>query len=306
MNPQNASPDRATLRAECETAMMEAFALGKDINDSQEDRLAELFTLFPDLREEYRELCELARAAQRFDAPIPPDWERAEQRFVAALSLRAEAIQTRTIQEEITQEEIIPKNAREQAQSLVTNIAKSVKKARVGAIFSLSAKSVVARRFALAASFAVIFVCGAWFGRSASGGDEAEFFASATKSQTHALRETSAAASLEPFLHDAHLLLIGVMSMNAECGVANPQALDAQRRRGLELLKQARSLRLALSAAAPGERQALSGLNQVEYALVEIVGAQPSALTTRDLRRLQAETDYALCEVSTLLALRNK
>ena len=294
MNPQNTHPDRAALRAECEAAMMEVLALGEErARQNLSPRLAELFTLFPDLREEYDELLSVARAAKLVAAPIPPDWERAEQRFVAALRLRSEELR---FEERSSESAAMKENKRH-----------SVRTSSAARIFALSS-SVGFARWASAAALVVAgfasgaFVGGYFFGKS----DETR--ANNEKNEWARLAALPEAQEerLEPFLQDAHLLLIGVMSMNAECGVANPQALDAQRRRGLELLGEARSLRMSLSAAAPDKRQALNGLNQVEYALAEIAGARPHELTTQNLRRLQAETDYALCEVSSLLALRNK
>jgi hypothetical protein len=106
-------------------------------------------------------------------------------------------------------------------------------------------------------------------------------------------------AELKNYLNDAHLLMLGVMAMNAECGIANPHTLTSQRERCVELLARSSRVQAGLSGE---ERQRMAFvLSEVESALAELADVQPASCNTMKIRQLQERTDYALCEVSNVL-----
>lgn len=276
------------LRAECEARMMEALQhdSSKPIPESDSkrlasehlatERLAELFVLFPDLKQEYTEM--LATLGMMRSHTATPrrkeeEWSALEERIYARIGVSAVPAPTSAITP--------PKRAQ---------------------ILSLQPIARGLMRFgAVAAIFVGGLIVGRWSISEAQGTQDAIMLARNAALEKHILSQGNTRQSeAENFLHDAHLLMLGVMAMNAECGISHPQALVAQRERCVRLMAQAQELRRTIS---PEERQRLAHvIVQVECALAELAGTQPAHINASMIRQLQARTDDALCEVNTALA----
>lgn len=275
------------LRAECEARMMEALLLetpdslsdtvAESITESVTERLSELFVLFPDLKKEYEEMrvaLGMLQSISTVPARKDEDWSALERRISARIGGNGEF-------------------------GTLVATATAAAAPKRASIFALP---LILRNIA---AIAAIFVAGLFIGRWSLGETQREHTVSAlTDSEAFELRSSWQHRSQEretaDFLNDAHLLMLGVMAMNAECGTVNPQTLVAQRERCVALMAQAQELRQTLS---PRERERLAHvIVQVEFALAELAGTQPSSFTASTIRKLQAHTDNALCEVSAVLA----
>lgn len=278
-------PQNRHLRAECEARMMEALGRNDadELAESAQERLAVLFALFPDLQKEYKEMQMTLGVIQSLSIPSQrshDEWSALERRIVAHVGAEAPV--------DMAPPDSIPQ--------------------RVSTIFALYPISLAVRRLA---AIAAIFLGGIFLGRwsvsgEASGKQDRITLAEHSAAQNTALERRISSqgeaqeTEAEHFLNDAHLLMLGVMSMNAECGVANPKTLVAQREQCIALMAQAQELRRTLS---PEERMRLAHvIVQVEFALAELAGTQPAAVNASMIRKLQAHTDDALCEVSAALA----
>lgn len=268
------------LRTECQARMMDA--LGRNdadrLPESAQERLAELFALFPDLKKEYEEM-QMTLGVMQSSSMLPPrsneEWSVLERRILARVGAEAPT--------DAVSSDSIPQ--------------------RTSAIFALYPISLAITRVA---AVAAIFLGGIFLGRwsvsgEASGKQDRVTLAQNTAFEHRILSQGEAQETdAEHFLNDAHLLMLGVMSMNAECGVADPKTLVAQREQCIALMAQAQELRRTLS---PEERQRLAHvIVQVEFALAELAGTQPAAVNASMIRKLQSHTDDALCEVSAALA----
>ncbi len=285
-SPANTSPNNEQnrhLRAECEARMMEALTAGESAtttaSESVTERLSELFVLFPDLKKEYEEM-RVALGMLQSISNVPTrkneEWSALEQRITERLGLTA---------------------------NVGTDVSTAIpKRASIFALYRVVPSRIVRSMVAVAA----IFISGIFIGRWSLGEVRREPNSSAfTDSDAFERRSSWQGRSQEReaahFLNDAHLLMLGVMAMNAECGTINPQTLVAQRERCVALMAQAQELRQTLS---PRERERLAHvIVQVEFALAELAGTQPSSLNASMIRQLQAHTDNALCEVSAVLAM---
>lgn len=246
--------------------------------ESAQERLAELFALFPDLKKEYEEMQMTLGVMQSSSMPSPrsnDEWSVLERRILTRVGAEAQI--------NAVSSDSIPQ--------------------RTSTIFTLYPISLAITRVA---AVAAIFLGGIFLGRWSVSGEASD------KQDKTVLAENSGferrissqgetqETDAEHFLNDAHLLMLGVMSMNAECGVANPKTLVAQREQCIALMAQAQELRRTLS---PRERQRLAHvIVQVEFALAELAGTQPAAVNASMIRKLQSHTDDALCEVSAALA----
>lgn len=265
------------LRAECEARMMEALQYDslKLLPESASERLAELFVLFPDLKQEYTEmLATLGMMRSHTAAPRrkEEEWSALEERIYERVGVSAVA---------------------------ATSAIAPPKRAQI-----LTLQPIV-RGLMRFGAVAAIFVGGLFIGRwsmnEAPQTQDAIMLArNAALEQRISSQGDMRQSEAENFLHDAHLLMLGVMAMNAECGISHPQALVAQRERCVRLMAQAQELRRTIS---PEERQRLAHvIVQVECALAELAGTQPAHINASMIRQLQARTDDALCEVNTALA----
>lgn len=255
-----------------------------ELPESSQERLAVLFALFPDLQKEYTEMQMTLDVIQSSSIPPPrsnDEWSALERRIVARVGAEVPI-------------EVAPTDSIRQQTS---------------AIFALYPVSLaVARLAAVAAIFLGGILLGRWSASSEASdkqdkGTLAEHSTAQNTAFEHRISSQGEAQETEAehFLNDAHLLMLGVMSMNAECGVANPKTLVAQREQCIALMAQAQELRRTLS---PEERLRLAHvIVQVEFALAELAGTQPAAVNASMIRKLQAHTDEALCEVSAVLAV---
>ena len=275
MNPNNHSPilptnpDNSSLRAECEELMREALS-GTGTENALSQRLSELFVLFPDLKREFEEMQSIAGAMRSHSAPTRSDaeWTGLESRIVKRLE-----------------------------QTTLGTVAAPSTKAR---LTLLPTRRVWMRIAAIAAVFVGGILLGRWSNYRGEEHRETVRIAENTAFEQAAGQKRE----VTNFLNDAHLLMLGVMAMNAECGVSHPQALVAQRERCVELMARAQELRHGLS---PEEKQHLAHvIVQVESALAELAGTHSSSVNATTIRHLQDRTDDALCEVTTKLAFEKK
>ncbi|MCU0425582.1 MAG: hypothetical protein MUF71_08150 [Candidatus Kapabacteria bacterium] len=270
MNPtsnHNAPENPQNLAAACEELMQEALA--GTLTDAESMRLTELFRSFPQLHSEFVELQSITERCRAIPSPNnnTDEWQNLENR----INTRLEAL-------------------------LAQSPTKSPTSKPLTLIQRLPGRQVFIRTAALAA----MFVGGIFVGLQTNNSSlEAQSQQQATVSLTSNSLTTND-EELTNFLHDAHLLMLGVMAMNAECGLPHPQTLVAQRERCVELLSRAQSLRQNLP---PQERQHFTQvIMQVESALAELAATQPSLVNAGTIRNIQHRTDDALCEVTTLLA----
>jgi hypothetical protein len=291
---QNSEQNRH-LRAECEARMMEALQQnpaervqeGASENLSSErlatERLAELFVLFPDLRQEYQEMLSVLGTMGTYTAPprSQDEWSSLEQQIFSRVGLRLSP----------SSDALSADNAPK-------------KQARMFMLHPVS--QVLVRLTAIAAIFVGGLFAGRWSLKKEIDTQDALTLVGRNAVEQHISSQGNISqgdipqSEAEHFLHDAHLLMLGVMAMNAECGISHPQTLVAQRERCVALMAQAQELRRTIS---PQERQRLAHvIVQVEYALAELAGTQPASVNASMIRQLQAHTDDALCEVATVLA----
>lgn len=263
------------LRAECEHYMSDA--LHDALPEYAERRLAELFTLFPDLEREFSELPSAITALRlRYTAPerSTTEWMALESRITSRLE-QIPAQQAPMEQQPLDQPEIVKKKA---------------------SILYLP----IIHGFLRFAAVAAVFCGGILLGRQSQAEQAINTLTDTTPFRVATTDPAVQRSDIHDFLQDAHLLMLGVMAMNAECGVSHPETLIAQRERCVELMARAQELRQSLS---PEERARLAHvIVQVESALVELAGTQPSSVNASTIRHVQARTDDALCEVNTALA----
>lgn len=256
------------LRKECEELMKESLAGA--LTDEDSKRFSELLLLFPEARRELEMLQVTAQQCREYT--VPERNKEAQAQLEERIITRLEEISTHTA-----------KRARRSPLTLITRLPSRKFIWQVGGM-------------------AAVFVCGIALGRWTNAGQQHTAYSS--NPDIMRLASTNATQSekeeLQNFLHDAHLLMLGVMSMNAECGVPHPQTLIAQRERCVELLARAQALRHNLRPH--DERHFAQVIMQVESALAELAATQPAAVNAVTIRSIQNRTDDALCEVTTALA----
>lgn len=271
MNPNNhspippANPDKSSLRAECKELMREILSGGADAESTIQQRLSELFVLFPDLKCEFEEMQSIAGAMRSHSEPARSnaEWTDLENRIV-----------------------------------------KRLEQTTLGAAASPLLLLPTRRVWMRVAAIAAVFVGGILLGRWSNYRGEEHRETVRIAENTAFEQAAGQKREVTNFLNDAHLLMLGVMAMNAECGVSHPQALVAQRERCVELMARAQELRHGLS---PEEKQHLAHvIVQVESALAELAGTHSSSVNATTIRHLQDRTDDALCEVTTMLAFEKK
>lgn len=255
------------LRKECEELMKESLAGA--LTDEDFKRFSELLLLFPETQHELEALQVTVQQCREYTVPerSKEEWMQLEERIIT----RLEKISTQTA-----------KRARRSPLTLITRSPSRKFVWQVGGM-------------------AAVFVCGIALGRWTNAGQNNNYSSNPGMMRLAGTNATQPEKEeLQNFLHDAHLLMLGVMSMNAECGVPHPQTLIAQRERCVELLARAQALRHNLR---PHDEQHFTQvIMQVESALAELAATQPAAVNAVTIRSIQNRTDDALCEVTTALA----
>lgn len=255
------------LRKECEELMKESLAGA--LTDEDFKRFSELLLLFPETQHELEALQVTVQQCREYTVPerSKEEWMQLEERIIT----RLEKISTQTA-----------KRARRSPLTLITRLPSRKFVWQVGGM-------------------AAVFVCGIALGRWTNAGQNNNYSSNPGMMRLAGTNATQPEKEeLQNFLHDAHLLMLGVMSMNAECGVPHPQTLIAQRERCVELLARAQALRHNLR---PHDEQHFTQvIMQVESALAELAATQPAAVNAVTIRSIQNRTDDALCEVTTALA----
>lgn len=269
-----------TLRAECEQLTEKAFVEGwAALSDIENQRLQKLWNIFPTVKQEFDAM---NVTIQRVNTTYSKNSEQSEEQW-KSLENR---IVTR-VQGTRNSESAFAKKTTPQPQlTLVHNLRRygwSV--ARIAAVFAVGL---------LAGRFAPTLLL-------SSNSNNAHSFTTARNAtfQTMSFRPSVEQEAMQAYLKDAHLLMLGVMAMNAECGVSNPRTLSSQRERCVELLSRSQSVQAGLS---PSERVRVARvMNEIESALAEFADVQPASCNASTIRQLQKRTDYALCEVSSAL-----
>lgn len=255
------------LRKECEELMKESLA--GTLTDEDFKRFSELLLLFPETQHELEALQVTVQQCREYTVPErnKEEWMQLEERIIT----RLEKISTQTA-----------KRTRRSPLTLITRLPSRKFVWQVGGM-------------------AAVFVCGIALGRWTNAGQNNNYSSNPGMMRLAGTNATQPEKEeLQNFLHDAHLLMLGVMSMNAECGVPHPKTLIAQRERCVELLARAQALRHNLR---PHDEQHFTQvIMQVESALAELAATQPAAVNAVTIRSIQNRTDDALCEVTTALA----
>ncbi|TAE28916.1 MAG: hypothetical protein EAZ92_07475 [Candidatus Kapaibacterium sp.] len=244
-------------------------------------RLAELWSIFPDLKHEYDAMQETVRRMNtlRDSASLhsEQDWHLLENRIVARV---------------------------EEKNTTLNNVTKSHNLTLIQRLKSSTNASFGVISFGTMLRIAAVFLVGIavgrfmplWHNGSNAAQHQAFLLASA---QNASAQKTNERAEMRMYLKDAHLLMLGVMAMNAECGLANPHTLASQRERCVELLARSSSVQARFT---PAERQRMAHvMGEIESALAELADVQPASCNATQIRELQARTDDALCEVSSVL-----
>ena len=294
MNPESSSPQtpHQTLRAECEQLTEKAFIEGLAVlNDAENQRLCALWVMFPDVQQEFDAM---NATMQHVETTYSQNIERSEEQW--------QSLENRIV-------------TRVQGSSGPT-LAFAKKRTAPAPTFAPTSTLTLVhtlRRYGWsAARIAAVFVVGILAGRFApvfspilsSSSSSTQALASAQHGtfQTMSFRPSVEQEAMQTYLKDAHLLMLGVMAMNAECGVSNPHTLSSQRERCVELLSRSQSVQAGLS---PSERVRVARvMNEIESALAEFADVQPASCNASTIRQLQKRTDYALCEVSSALSER--
>lgn len=272
MNPnsQSYTPDDTILRAECERLTEQAFTEGLSrLCDQEQLRLYELWAKFPDIQQEFVAMQAIVADIKTHYTPETElktdDWNALEHRITSG----------------VVGERMQPTSKHS----------------------SLTLVKVIRRYGWLGTRLAAVFIVGLFIGRfffpisqSTQNFTQHSFTAEAIRNHD---REQ---AEVRSYLNDAHLLMLGVMAMNAECGLSNPHTLASQRERCVELLARSSRIQAGLQGA---ERQRMGRvLAEIESALAELAEVHPSSCNSMQIRQLQARTDDALCEVSSVLRER--
>jgi hypothetical protein len=268
------------FRAECEHLTRQAFTEGLErLCDSEQVRLYELWTMFPDLKQEFEALQGTVRFVKNRYTPVQersdPDWQSLEERINAR---------------------VLDNNSSQRSSATERTPLRLVR--------FISAQT--QQRLVLVSRIAAVFVLGLLCGKfilplMSNQGLQAN---TPNTSSNHIVQASTINADSHPeemrrYLNDAHLLMLGVMAMNAECGVSNPHTLLSQRERCVELLARSSRVQAGLTT---GEREHMAHvMSEIESALAELADVQPASCNAVKIRQLQKRTDYALCEVSTVL-----
>jgi hypothetical protein len=265
-----------TLRAECEHLTEKAFVEGSAaLTTLEHQRLQELWSIFPELKHEFDAM---NLTIQRVNATYSNNNERSEEQWNSLENRIITRVQG------ARDSEVASTTITQPKLTLVQNLRRygwSV--ARIAAVFVVGL---------FAGHFAPIL--------SSSSNNATSFaFRQNDTFQTMSFRPSVEQEAMQAYLKDAHLLMLGVMAMNAECGVSNPHTLSSQRERCVELLSRSQRVQAGLSAS---ERVRVARvMNEIESALAEFADVQPASCNASTIRQLQKRTDYALCEVSSAL-----
>jgi hypothetical protein len=282
MNPESRYPQEPhqTFRLECEQLTEKAFVEGVTaLTAAENERLQALWRMFPDVRQEFDEM---STTVQRVKASYSPKTSININRTEAEWTSLENRINTR-----VRSTPNIPSSHHEGTPNL--RLFQSLRKnvwtlSRIAAVFVLGL---------LAGRFAPVFFA------PASNAQSLAFTQSSTFQPAKFDPTKSEQTDMQTYLKDAHLLMLGVMAMNAECGVSNPRALFSQRERCVELLSRSQRVQAGLS---PSERVRVAHvMSEIESALAEFADVQPASCNASTIRQLQQRTDYALCEVSFAL-----
>ncbi len=275
------SSERMQLRSEAERLTEQAFTDGLgNLSEKEQLRLAELWGNFPDIKQEYDAMHDTVRrmntARAGANAHSETDWHSLENRIVA------------------------------RAEGAKSNLNTAPKANNLTLIQRL--KTSTNTSFGTIVRIAAVFFVGIAVGRfmpllhNGSNSAQNQVFALTSVQQyssQYPSQHASEQAEMRMYLKDAHLLMLGVMAMNAECGLANPHTLASQRERCVELLARSSSVQARFT---PSERQRMAHvMGEIESALAELADVQPASCNATQIRQLQARTDYALCEVSSVL-----
>lgn len=287
---QNFSREKSARRAEYIMLSERLFAEGaKQFSEEEQCRLAALREEFPDMKRQYDELSATAmRVAEHVRsraAEYTDESERAaslENRIMAKLYPTTERPATEKTQQVRPAVRLV---------LLYGKYARSI--VRVAAVFVVGA---VAGHFLRFPEFRSVVVQN---GDDVASSSDGVFRPVANISDVSGDRDRVRRAEMQSFFRDAHLLMLGIMAMNAECGVPNPDMLASQRERCVELL--ARSSRIQ-SELPPHERKRLMHvIGEIESALAEVAEVHPATCNASAIRNMQKHADYALCEVSGIL-----
>jgi hypothetical protein len=283
MNPvSNSQTPHQNSRTECEQLTEQAFVEGfTTLSTDEHQRLRHLWAQFPDVQHEFDQM---NSTVQRVKNAYSPQTERGEAAWTSLENRINSCVQEAGTRSVLAQQNSTIASKLTLIRTLRQN-AWSV--ARIAAVFVLG---LLVGRLTLG------------FFPSNNNSENSNKLVSAPNGgfQTIAYRTASGnEAEMQAYLKDAHLLMLGVMAMNAECGVSNPRTLSSQRERCVELLSRSQQVQANLSAS---ERLRVAHLmSQIESALADFADVQPASCNASTIRQLQQRTDYALCEVSSAL-----
>lgn len=285
---QHNAPHNSELHAECERLTRQAFTEGLEwLCDSEQIRLYELWAMFPDVKQEFEALQGTVRFVKTNYAPekerSEAEWQSLEQRINTGILAAKES-----------------ENISEQKQGTLTLVQFISTQAQLRL-------SLVSR---IAAVFALGLLCGRFVLPMVNNKDlqgntpniASNHVVQASIERTSLEHSAMQREEMQTYLNDAHLLMLGVMAMNAECGVSNPHTLLSQRERCVELL--ARSSRVQAGLTTDERERMMHVMGEIESALAELADVHPASCNAVKIRQLQKRTDYALCEVSTVLRER--
>jgi hypothetical protein len=272
-------------RQQCEDFVAQA-AAREAITPDDQVRFDALLQEFPALRREHDELSHMIAFIHQHSLPERTENERRRLENQVVERVRKQQVRGRA----------------SAAGNIVGNVVENVVGNVVGYVRLYGFRAIGA---------AAVFVCGVAIGRwswfmpansSAEHSESTEVIARATSSET-------SGNEAQTFLRDAHLLMLGVMAMNAECGVANPRTFAAQRERCVELMARAERVNRSLQTPVWQENTRQSGerlrlvrlVGEIEFALADLASVQPTEMNSTVIRQMQQRTDYALCEVSSAL-----
>lgn len=151
-------------------------------------------------------------------------------------------------------------------------------------------RSMAAQFGGLAAMICIGFFAGRW-----STNREPQNQSQLSYQQAALVREND---TLEQFLQESHLLLLGMMNLSSECRMPDPQTLETQQHTSVALLYRAQHLRRLLPSDKANIGMVLS---EIESALIQIAALKPNNVNSDRIQRIQTCSGSALCEISTTL-----
>lgn len=151
-------------------------------------------------------------------------------------------------------------------------------------------RPVIKQAAGLAAMICMGFFAGRW-----SSNRESQNPATLPYQQASPVRDND---TIEQFLQESHLLLLGMMNLSSECRMPDVQTLQTQQHTSVALLYRAQNLRRSL---APDKTNLSMVLSEIEYALIQIAALKPNNVNPDRIQRIQTCSGSALCEISTTL-----